>query len=120
MGLDMGAFEQAWRLLKEMPQFEPRRDVQTGDETKFHPSVQGHLEQELLPYLENVDPDAQMSTAEQQKAKNKLIQVQIPPSPFPYRQVEGGGTRGHYKQVRGPDGQTHLVYDDEGTFIPPE
>ena len=116
----MGAFEQAWRLLKTNPQ-DRVRDYPHGDDRPMHPSVKEYAERSLGDRLEGLPlEDYPRDRRAYNEERNKLIQPQSPPSPFPAYDEKDGGVSAKYKTVQGLDGNFYQVYDDEGTFIPPE
>jgi len=127
----MGAFEQAWRLLKTNPQ-DRVRDYPQGDDRTMHPSVKEYAERSLGDRLEGLPlEDYPRDHRAYDKERSKLVQPQTPPSPFPVydesgvmhelgQKVPKGGLQAKSKTVQGPDGNFYQVYDDEGYFIPPE
>jgi len=120
MGLDMGAFDKAWRLLKASPR-DQVRDYPQGDDRTMHPSVKQHADKSMYERLDGLgDEDYPKDRRAYNEERNKLVQPQTPPSPFPYYDEKDGGVSAKYKTVQGPDGNFYQVYDDEGTFIPPE
>lgn len=83
MGLDMGAFNRAWGLLKANPQ-DQVRDYPQGDDRTIHPSVKEHADRSLGHRLEGLPlEDYPRDRRAYNEERNKLIQLQTPPSPFP-------------------------------------